>query len=155
LASLKVISFILINLFTIGANGQTAIIPAGGECNNSYGNISYTIGDIFYTSKGSDYNISEGEQHIYIINVFPLQSKIQMIPYPNPTHNLLYFKVENNNYTDLSYILYDLNGKVIRNGFIKSQYSFINLKELPSQTYMLKCYRGKVEENIFEIIKVN
>jgi hypothetical protein len=152
---LKVIPYILIILYSIGANGQTTVIPAGGECNSSFGTISYSIGDVFYTGKGSTYNSSEGVQHIYLINALLLQSKIHMIPYPNPTHDLLYFKVENNNYKDLTYILYDLAGKEISSGFIKSQYSFISLKELSAQTYILKCFRGKTEGNIFEIIKVN
>jgi hypothetical protein len=142
-------------LFFIGADGQKTVIPAGGESKNEYGSISYSIGEIYYTSKGSNYTISEGVQHIFIINTLLLQSKIQMIPYPNPTNNLLYFKVENNNYINLSYILYDLNGKVVKSGLIISPNSFIPLKDLPSQSYMLKCYRGKNEENIFEIFKMN
>jgi hypothetical protein len=142
-------------LFSIGANGQTTVLPTGGEINSTSGTISYSIGEIYYTSKGFDYTISEGVQHIFNINTPLLQSKIQLIPYPNPTNNLLYFKVENNNYINLSYILYDLNGRVMRKGFIINPYSYISLKDLPAQTYMLKCFRGKYEENIFEIFKFN
>jgi hypothetical protein len=140
---------------SIGVTGQTTVIPTGGESISSYGTISYSIGEVYYTSKGSQFNSTEGVQHLFIINSLLIKSKVQLIPYPNPTTNLLYFKVENNNYINLSYILYDLNGKVIKNGFIINPSSFISLKELPSQTYILKCFRGNTEENIFEIFKLN
>jgi Secretion system C-terminal sorting domain len=52
--------------------------------------------------------------------------------YPNPSKNELYINLTQDNIT---YKIVDMQGKIIRNGFVANQY--INLEKIPAGTYML------------------
>ena len=99
--------------------------------------------------------MTEGLQHGFVINPIYTRARLHISIYPNPTSDLVFFKVENLNFLNLSYILYDVTGITIMKGQIIDTKSFISLKELASQTYILLCLRGTIEQNVFKIIKIN
>lgn len=54
---------------------QSAIVSAGGSVTSSGGSISYSVGQIAYESYGnSSYNITEGVQQVFIINILGCMS---------------------------------------------------------------------------------
>ena len=146
-----IILFFLQSFYSVKA--QISINVSGLDITSNYGTINYSIGGIFFQNKGMNYHVNEGVQQCFIINPIYTHSKLRLSIYPNPTIDLIYFKVENFNYVDLHYILYDAIGNALLKGKILDTKSFISLKNLPSQPYFLKCYRGISEENSFKIIK--
>jgi len=144
--------FLLCVLYT--TKGQMATITAGGNYISKEGTVSFSIGEVVYISKGLSYNMTEGVQHSFIINPIFTNSNLLLSIYPNPTTDLLFFKLENLNYLDLSYILYDISGKILMRGTILDSKSTISLKNYASQTFILKIVRGQNEQNIFKILKI-
>lgn len=147
--------FSLFLFFLVNLKAQKNVLSSGGDLKSNHGSVTFSIGEVFYTTKGLSYNITEGLQQSFIINPIYTSASLHISIYPNPTNDLIFFKVENLNFFDLSYILYDLTGKIIMKGKVIDRKSFISLKELSSQTYILKCFRGTNEQNAFKIIKIN
>ena len=152
---MKWILILLCLSFLINLKAQRNVLSSGGDLNSNHGSVSFSIGEIFYTSKGLSYNMTEGLQHGFVINPIYTRVRLHISIYPNPTSDLVFFKVENLNFLNLSYILYDVTGITIMKGQIIDTKSFISLNELASQTYILLCLRGTIEQNVFKIIKIN
>jgi hypothetical protein len=117
--------------------------------------MSYTIGDVFYTKNIRGISINEGMQQSYIINEIASKSKLRVSLYPNPTNNLVYFKVENLNYKYLSFKLYDISGRMITSGRILNEQSVLSLQNFPNNIFIVKVFRGELEEQSFKILKSN
>jgi predicted CoA-binding protein len=98
---------------------------------------------------------TEGIQQSYTINEIVSKSILRVALFPNPTSNLVYFKVENLNYKNLSYRLYDINGRLITSGKILNDQSVVSLQNFPSNIFIVKVFRGELEEQSFKIFKAN
>lgn len=133
--------------------GQSSFNCSGENVKSSFGSVSYSIGESFYVIKGADYKAHEGVQIGYTINPISTSASLRISTYPNPTSDLVFFKVENLNFSDLSYMLYDAKGKLVSKGRIVDTRSFISLKQFPPSIYILKCFRGLLEEVSFKILK--
>lgn len=147
--------YILILGLSLSIKAQTSVLTSGGDFNSKYGSVNYSIGEIFNISKGTGFKLHEGVQQCFIINPIYTHSNLLLSIYPNPTTDFIYFKVQDFNFLNLSYTLFDVTGKMILKGKIIDTKSSISLKNLPSQTYFLKCFRGDAEENTFKIQKIN
>lgn len=132
---------------------QVSILSGGKDIKNSSGTVSFSVGEVFYISKGDKNTLSEGIQNGYTINPINNGSRMRVSIYPNPSFDLVYFKVENLNYRDLSYKLFSITGLLLRSGIILNIQSSISLNSLPSGAYLLKINRGLVEEKSFKILK--
>jgi hypothetical protein len=134
---------------------QNSLNSSGTLIQSNFGTVSVSIGEVFYMNKGSDYSISEGIQHGIVINKILTNLNIHVLVYPNPTNNFIFFKVENNNFLNLSYQLYNALGFELLNGIITGTSSYISIKQFPSSVYYLKIYRSKNEMATYKIIKSN
>ncbi|PLX07561.1 MAG: hypothetical protein C0596_11605 [Marinilabiliales bacterium] len=98
---------------------QEAITTTGGEATGTGGTASYTVGQVFYqTHTGVDGLVAEGVQQPYEISIvtevetnFVIDLKIDA--YPNPTTNFLILYLEDADLSNISYQLYDIQGKII------------------------------------------
>jgi hypothetical protein len=122
---------------------------------SNYGSVDYSIGEVFYTQKGYFYSINEGIQNGIIINPIHTNKNLHVSIYPNPTNDIVHFKVENLNFKTLGYSLITANGKEIFRGVIVNEESNISLKWLPSGIYIIKIYRNSIEESSYKILKIN
>jgi hypothetical protein len=132
---------------------QQSLNSSGTLIKSNFGSVSVSIGEVFYLSKVSTYSISEGIQHGILINKILTNSNIHVLVYPNPTNDLIFFKVENYNFQDLSYQLYNALGFELLNGRITGTASYISIKQFPDAVYYLKLYRSKKEFVTYKIIK--
>jgi predicted CoA-binding protein len=94
-------------------------------------------------------------QQSYIINEIASKTILRVSLYPNPTNNLVYFKVENLNYKNLSFKLYDISGRIITSGKILNEQSVLSLQNFPNNIFIVKVFRGELEEQSFKILKSN
>ncbi len=157
----KVISAIMLLLLggTMTLQAQQTTTTAGGEASGSGGTASYTVGQTVYTTNtGTNGNsTAQGVQQPYeistTIGINETSISLEMSVYPNPTTNYLTLKVEKTD--NLSYQLYDMQGKLIKNIIISSKTTNISMENLPSAIYFLKISKSNKLVKTFKIIKNN
>ncbi len=145
-------------LFSSLGYGQQAVIPAGGNATSSSGNVSYTVGQIAYTTNGNaNYSVADGVQQPFEISILSvdehIQSNIQLSVYPNPALDYLTLDIDTLETEGLQYSLIDINGKLISQETITNQLTTINFTSLPSSTYFIKVTTNGKNVKTFKIIK--
>ncbi len=73
--------------------------------------------------------------------------------YPNPTTDFLNLKVERYEDRNLSYQLFDVNGKIIETKKLKSEQTSINMRNLVPATYFIHIIQNNKKVKTFKIIK--
>jgi len=148
------IAFLLLGLG--GLHAQESPTAAGGEATGTSGTTSYSIGQVVYTTNtGSNGNVAQGVQQPYEISttvgINETTINLEMNVYPNPTTNYLTLKTEDN--TNLSYQLYDIQGKVIETKKVNSNATNISLEGKPTATYFLSVMKENKPVKTFKIVK--
>ncbi len=150
--------FIFVVLTSFSSIAQQASISSGGNATGSGGSVSYSVGQVAYTTQtGSTGFVTQGVQQAFEIftlgvNDFP-EIKLSMSVYPNPTISNITLKVEDLSLNDLNMELFDINGKKIQTIKIQNTNTVIELENLPSSTYILKVERENKTIKTFKIIK--
>ncbi|MBN2778609.1 MAG: T9SS type A sorting domain-containing protein [Bacteroidales bacterium] len=159
---LKLLRLYLVFLFGLGLTGlqaQESVNGTGGNASGSGGSVSYSVGQVGYqTHSGTSGSIAEGIQQPYEISVASELEEAKGInlsvsAYPNPTTDFLNLKVENFDNTNLSYQLFDINGKLFESKKITGDQTSIVMSNLVSATYFVKVTESNKEVKTFKIIK--
>ena len=161
-----IIKINLIVLFILGLglselHAQKATVTTGGNASGGGGSVSYSVGQIVYkTYNGSTGNVVQGVQQPYEISVITGLDEAKDInlvlsAYPNPTNYGITLKVENYNIENLTYQLYDINGKLLLKQKIKSVETPILMEMFDNGTYFLKIISYKTALKSLKIIKNN
>jgi hypothetical protein len=148
------IAFLLLGLG--GLHAQESPTATGGEATGAGGTVSYSVGQVVYTSNtGTNGSVAPGVQQPYEISttlgINETTINLEMSVYPNPTTNYLTLKTEDN--SNLSYQLYDLQGKVIENKKVNANSTIITMEALPKATYFLTVTDNKKIVKTFKVIK--
>ena len=144
-------------LFLVFAGLDTSIaqqtVPAsGGKASGSGGSVSYSVGQLFYNiHTGTSGSVAEGVQQPWEISVvtgIPEAEGIDLIlsAFPNPATDFLILRVENYDYQNLSYQLFDVNGRLIVNKQIESNQVRIDMTGLVYGVYFLRVYSKDVTD---------
>jgi len=155
---LKLSAVLLLGLGLTGLQAQETIPATGGNASGSGGTVSYSVGQVVYTTNtGTNGSVAQGVQQPFEISVVTgiEQTAINLAisAYPNPTTDFLRLKVESEKLKDLSYQLYDLNGKLLQNKKIEGNETSIVMSNLVPATYFVKVTEGNKEVKTFKIIK--
>ena len=137
---------------------QNNTITTGADAANTNGSISYSIGQIDYVSSGNASTfINQGLQQPYEIFTLSgneiLDITISAQAYPNPTVNNLIISLQNYNYENLTYKLFDIRGREIIDGTISNSETIVNMQPYASATYILKLSNKNKEIKSFKILK--
>lgn len=148
------IAFLLVGLGSLQA--QDSPTAAGGDATGTGGTVSYSVGQVFYTTQtGANENVTQGVQQSYEISattdINESAVKFDISIYPNPTANFLTLKIENTD--NLSYQLFDINGKLIESKTVSNNSSNISLENQPPSTYFLKVTQDNLLIKTFKITK--
>jgi len=73
--------------------------------------------------------------------------------YPNPTTDYLRLKIADNTTLNLTYQIYDINGKLLFNKKVEGSETTISMQGLVPGSYFLKVTDNKQEIKTFKIIK--
>lgn len=155
------IKFFLIPLLLCGLDvkGQNNTGCSGGDKVTKDYTVSYSVGQCLYTAVSqSGYYISSGEQHPMITvstnsDLDNRQDNLNVIVFPIPVKDKLYLKVTDSELKGLSYLLLDVNGKVIDNNIINQSLLIISMDKCNRGNYFLKIVRNNRELKVFKIIK--
>lgn len=157
---IKIKKLLIATLFLglLQVNAQEANVSSGGNANGSNGNISYSVGQVVYTTNtGTTGSVAQGVQQPYeiqtVLGVDNFNINLQMMVYPNPTVNLLSLEVKDYDTTAMFYQLFDLNGRLILDNKIATNTTTISLEQYPSAVYLLKVIDNNKEVKTFKIIK--
>lgn len=153
----KLSILLVISLGLTKLNAQEAVTASGGNASGSGGSISYTVGQVVYTSnKSSSGSISQGVQQPYEISIVSGIEDllgITLTAFPNPTTNNLTLKIENKEEKQFVASLFDINGKQLSKQVIANSETTIPMEQFSVSTYFLKVFDGKKEIKTFKIIK--
>jgi len=141
-----------------GLQAQEAVTTTGGNASGSGGTVSYTIGQIDYTTNtGTGGTVTQGVQQPYEFFILGIDDKkdisVKLSVYPNPAVSTVNLRIDNQNLENLSFQLYDVNQKLILNQKVSSTETSIPMEKLASATYFLKVSDNKKVVKTFKIIK--
>ena len=155
----KIIVLLLLGLGLKTANAQIAVIATGGDALSREGTVAYTIGQIIYTTNtGANGSVAQGVQQAFEISIVEglLEVKgmnIKVSAYPNPTTDFLNLKVEKYDNANLSYQLFDMDGKLLETNKLKGDQTIIGMSHLASATYFVRIIQDNQKIKVFKIIK--
>jgi hypothetical protein len=137
---------------------QETIPASGGDGTGTGGSSSYTVGQMVYTTNsGSGGTLSQGIQQS--IEVFTLSNpelttvNLTAVTYPNPTSDYVVLAISDAKLIDLSFTLYNLQGRVVSQGQVSQSATHIDMQILSAGTYVLKVNQNNQELKTFKIIK--
>ena len=156
---LKLSAVLLLGLGLTGLQAQTSVNATDGDVSGSGGSVSYSVGQVVYTTHtGTSGSVAEGVQQPYEISVVTGLEEAQSInlsvtAYPNPTTDYLTLRIDEFEISNLSFQLYDMNGKLLQNEKITGNQTSIVMSNLVVATYFVKIIQGNKEIKTFKIIK--
>jgi len=118
---LKLSVVFFLGLGLMGLQAQKSVNSTGGNASGSGGSASYSVGQAVYTSNTeTGGTVAQGVQQPYEIWVETTIEEAKGInllvtAYPNPTTDYLTLRIDEFDISDLSYQLYDMQGKLLRN----------------------------------------
>lgn len=159
---LKLGALLALGLGLTGLQAQNAVLPSGGTASGSGGSMSFSIGQLVYTTNnGGNGSMAQGVQQPYEISVVigveeANGIRLSVSVYPNPTEDFLYLTVDADdriNVESLSYLLYETNGKKIVRKDLEGDITRVEMTHLQPATYFLQVMKNSKEVKTFKIIK--
>jgi hypothetical protein len=140
-------------------NAQESLPATGGNAKDSSGSVSYTVGQLVYTTNSNTKGIvAQGIQQPYDIIVVTgiaeaKEINLECSVFPNPTNNYLTLKVVNGKFENLSFQIYDMKGTLLQNKRMEGNETSISMGNLIPSTYIFKVTDNAREIKTFKIIK--
>ena len=140
------------------AQAQEYANASGGDATGSGGTVAYSVGQVVYTTNtGGTGSVAQGVQHayeIFTVGIKETNLNISLTAFPNPTTENLTLQISAYNNEQLSYQLFDIQGKLLSNGQILEQQTQINMNSLPPATYFINIVNQENKKvQSFKIIK--
>lgn len=137
--------FLLSGIITT-TSAQNAIPATGGNASGQGGSVSFSVGQVIYTSINVEGNlVIQGVQQPYVVSVVSSSLETPLIgfeveAYPNPVTDFLTLKVELENsqqFQSYFYELFNTNGSLVEKKEITGSHTNIQMGHLTSASYLL------------------
>ena len=144
-------TFALVPLFS-----QQNTVSTGGDASGSNGSVSYSIGQIDYSStSGTDCNTNEGVQQPFEFfdpdAGIPFES-VNVLLYPNPTNDAVILQIST--FTQgTQFALSDAKGKIVLKGVIASEETHLDMQNLSTGVYQLQIQNAHEIVSTIKIVK--
>lgn len=156
-----VLVFLLSGTALCGIWAQDTVLSSGGDATASPGSVSYSIGQVAYTSQSSLAGIVNAgvQQPIEVIMVGseePL-SGVTIGIFPNPSKDYLVLELSGEDmvHRQFSFSLYDLYGKLLLREHIAGRSVTVPLEAYTHGMYLLKVSHNNDVIKTFKVIKTN
>lgn len=138
------------------AISQEVVVASGSYHKNGSASISWSLGELaIHTLKTNESIITQGFQQtkLTVTSVDEIPG-IRMIvsAFPNPVQENINLKVDGE-IVNLKYAVYDLNGRLLRQGSFDSNPLVVPFYELKSGIYFIRIVKAGAEIQTFKIIK--
>jgi hypothetical protein len=159
----KEVKLFLLIIFTVFEiiNAQVTITTTGGNSYGSMGSVSYTVGQVIYSSSLTTAGkITAGVQQPYEITTITGIKEANDInlfisAFPNPTFDNITLKIDNYEFETLICNLTDINGKQLFSIKIINKETILKLAEFQASTYIIRILDNNKEIKVFKIIKAD
>ena len=154
--SMKLYLSIAVALLSINLYSQSNTVSAGGDVEGDNGSISYSIGQVVYTSaQGSNGNVNQGVQQPYDVGVVTgiEEAGINLSVFPNPTAGMLTLNVAGEDASLLSYQLFDGSGRLIDSNNKLNSTTTISLETYATGVYTLSVSRNNKQVKSFRVVR--
>jgi len=163
---IKCSAVLLLGLGLTGLQAQESLNATGAMATGSGGNAAYSVGQVVYTTNtsGANGSVAQGVQQLYEISIVTAieQGKgidLSMAVYPNPANDYLILSVADFELSNLSYQLYDMNGRLLQSQKITGAQTNIAMSSFMPAVYFVKItavetmHASSKELKSFKIIK--
>ena len=149
---------LLFLLLILSSNAQESLNSSGGGGSGSEGTVAYSVGQVAYTTNtGTSGTVSQGVQQayeIFTVGIKEPELNVSASVFPNPTADILTLRIIDYNNEQLSYQLYDMHGKLLKNGQVTTQQTQITTASLSPATYFINIVNQENQKvQSFKIIK--
>ena len=153
---LKISVLLSMLLVSFGLRAQVSVNVAGGNATGDGGSVSFSVGQMTFSANvGPNGSVAQGVQQPYEISVLSVAEQaenINLSVYPNPSTDYLYLTTSDE-ISNLSYQLFDMNGRLLQSEKIIGNQTNINMQGLVSATYFVKVNQGNKTVKSYKIIK--
>lgn len=156
---LKLSVVLLLGLGITVVRAQEAVPASGGNGSGSGGSMSYTVGQVAYTTNsGTDATEAQGVQQPFEISVVTgiddaKVISLEFVVYPNPTTDFIKLKTGDYDVENVKYVLYNIGGQILESNQIQSNETNISMQAYKPSTYFLKVVDNNKVIKTFKIIK--
>jgi len=145
---------LLMLLIVQNAGAQQAVLSSGGDASGSSGSISFSIGQVAFTSSG-DNAANEGVQQPYeffTVSLHESHEAYQIDIFPNPTTDELVIGTDNRNH-DLTAMIFDAKGMLIETIRLQNATTRISVSNWASATYVISINDSKGTSSSYQLVK--
>jgi len=137
---------------------QQAFTSAGGNASSIEGSVSYSLGQIVYTThKNSTGTIIQGIQvpyeTIFITELENQDLDLEFSVMPNPTTDYVRLEVKSFKARDFFFNLYNIYGQILQVKKITEEAILIDMVKYPPSVYYLQIFYDKNIIKVFKILK--
>ncbi|MFA7272400.1 MAG: T9SS type A sorting domain-containing protein [Crocinitomicaceae bacterium] len=136
---------------------QSNTVSAGGEASGGGGTVSFTVGQIDYTSQsGSSGSVHQGvQQPLEFFNLTIAENELDFTVqlFPNPVVAQLHVDLSGASLDRLSYNLTDATGRLVAAQKIETEQINIDMTELSRANYFLNFTKNGKIVGSYQIIK--
>lgn len=151
----------LLNLILhLEAKSQNGFLTTGSDILSNGGSVSYSMGQILDSDYSSNYGTeSQGLQQPYEIYFSTSMEELSLTDlicniFPNPVTNNLILKVENSDFRDIYFEIYNSKSELVKKSeWISNSETLIDFQEFPASVYFLSIIENGISVKIFKIIK--
>lgn len=145
---------LLLLLVTINIIAQDVVSTQGDSYSTAIGNIDFTIGEVIINTVTDGINaVSQGFHQTYwnFVEVKNHSPIYEATIFPNPTSDIL--TIITSMFENVTYALYDVQGKLIFQGKLSSIQTSLQVSQLAIGSYSLKLSNKTQNLKIFKLIK--
>ncbi len=136
-------------------NTLQVIGSAGNTATSASTQLTWTIGEpVVNTASTSNYVLTQGfNQGLLLIEAIDDFDNTTVSIQPNPTSDFAIIKFDDQNLSNMQYILTDIYGKVIQQKKIDSNQIYVSFQDLTNATYFIQVITINKKAKTFKIIK--
>ena len=155
--------FVLLFFVLSNLQAQEAVSAVGGEATGGGGTVSYTMGQVVYTTQTGigGKSVAQGVQQPYEISVVTGIAEaegisLKVLAYPNPTTDYITIEVDASttiSIQKLQYLFFDISGKLLQTVKATGLETKIETNNLVTGSYFVKVIDRENEIKVFKIVK--
>jgi hypothetical protein len=146
-----------------GLWSQQSVHTAGGDASGLGGSVSYSIGQVAYTSVSSDDGqVSQGVQQsnlVIMVGQNEPDPEITIGFYPNPVQDEAFLQLAQGHNEigsqRLLFLMYTMYGTLIQQKEIVRETTIVPMDNFPEGMYILKVVRNHATIKTFKVVKTN
>lgn len=135
---------------------QQGIVASGGDDIGVGGYMSLSIGQIDYltvTGSGEVFTTEGLQQPYEILTIEETENDPIITVYPNLSSDFVFLSVLNMNFENMTFALYDVQGKLIEKQKVVDSRTSISLIDFAKAIYLIRVFNNDNEVKSFKIIK--